>query len=138
MDIISSAAQETIEQSNALLEHTVVPQIETGPPLEHKENINMGEPEDYAAAFFKKQKPVLKSLLNEMSAKQIRRFVMHVAAFPLHNEGEVPKGKEEIFAARIFNEMVHNRMIMQLAAEWKKVEETTKMQTNNETEVTGG
>jgi len=87
---------------------------------------SIGNPEDIAAAFFKKEKPHLKLLLTKMSAKQLRRFVMNVAAFPLVDPGDLPKTPEEKQAAYIFSEMTLNKSLMILAAEMKKAEEAIK------------
>ena len=88
----------------------------------------IGSPEDLAAAFFKKEKPHLKMLLQKMSAKQLRRFVMNVAAFPLVDKGDLPQTEEEKQAAYIFSEMSLNKTLMILSVEMKKAEQTLKAQ----------
>lgn len=88
-------------------------------------------PEDIAAAFFKKEKPRLRGLLMNMSAKQIRRFVMHVAAFPMHDAGDNPKTDAERRAAYLFNEMVTNKTLMILSLEMQKVDEAQKAEGEN-------
>lgn len=86
------------------------------------------QPEDIAAAFFQRSKPVLKKLLGTMSAKQMRRFVMHVGSYPHHDKGDLPRTEEEKKAAYILNEMMFNKTIMQLAAEAQKVDEAQKQE----------
>lgn len=80
------------------------------------------DPADVTAAFFKKQKPVLKRLLSQMSAKQMRRFVMNVAAFPLVDKGDLPQTQQEKDAAYIFSEMSLNKSLMIMTEEFKRTE----------------
>lgn len=93
-----------------------------------QETFNGFAAEDVTAAFFKKQKPVLKSLLSKMSAKAVRRFVMNVAAFPLVDKGDLPQTEEEKQAAYIFSEMTLNKSLMVLTQEMKKVEQAQRQQ----------
>lgn len=105
--------------------------------LELPKNDNIFRPEDIAAAFFMKEKWNLKRILTNMSVKQIRRFVMHVAAYPMHDPGDTPKTDAEKSAAHLFNEMVTNKTMMQLAVEMEKAEAASNkitLEENNKTE----
>lgn len=88
----------------------------------------IGNPEDIAAAFFMKEKPRLKFLLKNLSAKQLRRVIMNVASFPLTDPGDLPKTKEEKDVAYIFSEMTLNKSVMILTKEMQKAEEALKKQ----------
>ena len=100
-------------------------------PVEQTPEVNAAEipkqefqqqmaPADVAAAFFRKEKPVLKMLLAKMSAKEIRRTVMNAAAFPLIDKGDMPTTKEGKRAALLIGEMFLNKSLMVLTEEMNK------------------
>lgn len=90
---------------------------------------SLGSPADLAGAFFRKEKPVLKALLANLSAKQLRRVFMNAAAFPFTDAGDVPRTEVEKKAAYIFSEMTMNKCLMILTRELEKVQEAeTKAQ----------
>lgn len=90
------------------------------PHQQYTDQVN--RPEDVAAAFFKKEKPVLKMLLSKMSAKEIRRTVMNAAAFPLIDKGDVPTTPEGKRAVLLIEEMLMNKSLMVLTQEFQKAE----------------
>lgn len=98
--------------------------------LEVKEEVQHS-PADAAAAFFRLEEPRFKLLLEQMSAKQIRRFVMYVGAFPLTDRYKLQNDLEKR-AAYLFGQMVFNKSIMQLQFEMERVEQAQKLK---ETEV---
>ena len=78
-------------------------------------------PADVAALYFKRHLPVLKELARDLSAKQMRRVFMNVATFPLLGDKYKPQSELEKKACHFFNEMVTERIIMQLQVEQEKV-----------------
>lgn len=112
---------ELLEQQTGTDTEDLLSQESNGTPadLQH-------DPADAAAVFFSREKPMLKSLLNGMSVKQIRRFVIHVASYPLLDAGDVLQSEEEKRAAYLFGEMVWNRVIMQMQVEMEKTEAAMK------------
>lgn len=94
----------------------------------------LGNPEDLAAAFFMKEKPRLKFLLKNLSAKQLRRVIMYVASHPLTDPGDMPRTKDEKDAAYIFSEMSLNKSVLVLSAEMQKAEQALKKQEQEKSE----
>lgn len=114
---------ELLEQQTGTTTETLVNQDNTGTPVDLQH-----DPADAAAVFFSREKPLLVSLLNGMSVKQIRRFVVHVASYPLLGPGDILQSEEEKRAAYLFGQMVWNKSIMQLQLEMEKHEAAMKQQ----------
>lgn len=82
-----------------------------------------GTPGDKAAAFFQRSVVELKSLLEDMSLREIKRMILNVATYPfLDRNYEVKKGSIEAKASYRFNEMVWQKTIMQLQFEQEKAQ----------------
>jgi hypothetical protein len=82
-----------------------------------------GTPADKAAAFFQMSALKLKSLIDNMSLRELKRMVMNVGTYPyLDRNYEVKKGSVEEKATYCFNEMVWQKTIMQLQFEQEKAE----------------
>lgn len=90
------------------------------------------KPEDLAATFFAMQAPKLDNLLNNMSAKQMRRVLFNAVSYPLVDRKYHPRTQEEKDVAYLVGEMVLNRTIMQLSFEMAKADEDMKKQATNE------
>lgn len=95
-------------------------------------------PEDIAAAFFKKEKNSLINLLKTLSAKQMRRTLMHVVSYPMIGPGEIHLSDVEKRCAYLINEMMFNKNVMQLAYEMQKVEAAQNKQEETKTGETNG
>lgn len=78
-------------------------------------------PADVAAAMFARRLPILQNIVRKLSMKQIKRVVMNVASYPLVGDKYKPQDQTEKDAIYHFNEMVTEKMIMQLSLEQEKV-----------------
>lgn len=85
-------------------------------------------PEDIAAAFFKLNFTKLVNITNKMSLRQLKRLVVQVAAYPFTPTAYEPRSQDERIAAYTFNEMVTNKVVMQLAFEAQKIQEKQNAQ----------
>lgn len=92
------------------------------------QQVDTHTPADAAAAFFGMQKTKLAMLLENMSAKQMRRILMNACSFPFVDKQYTPRTDEERSAAYLVGEMLTNRMIMQLQYEMQLAEEAVNNQ----------
>jgi hypothetical protein len=83
-------------------------------------------PEDLAASFFSLEQPKLNKLLNELSQRQLRRLVFQLCSHPFTPTQYVATSEEERKAFYLGDQMIHNRMIMQLHYEMQKADEASK------------
>lgn len=99
-----------------------------------KESMEQHQPADIAAAFFMRQEPKFIQLVNQLSNRGLRRLIMHLALGELANREYPLKDETEKSASYIGNELIFNRVIMQLTAEMQAVEEAQKENPNLLTE----
>lgn len=80
-----------------------------------------GTPADKAAAFFQKSVGDLKHHIDQMSLRALKRMVLYQATYPfLGKEYTLKKGSAEFKAAYRFNEMITQKVLMQLQYEHEK------------------
>ncbi len=80
-----------------------------------------GTPADKAAAFFQKSVMDLKVHIDQMSLRALRRMILYQATYPfLGKEYTLKKGSPEFKAAYRFNEMITQKVLMQLQYEHEK------------------
>ena len=94
------------------------------------------KPEDIAAAFFMRQEPKFIQLVDKLSLRAAKRLIMHLALGPLANKDYKLNTDEEKSAAYIGNELIFNRVIMQLSEEMRVADEAAKANPNLLTEET--
>lgn len=95
-----------------------------------------GTPADKAAAFFQKSVVDLKAHIDQMSLRALRRMVLYQATYPfLGKEYTLKNGSPEYKAAYRFNEMITQKVLMQLQYEHEKAVkamEDGKVESNNQ------
>ncbi len=80
-----------------------------------------GTPADKAAAFFQKSVMDLKIHIDQMSLRSLKRMILYQATYPfLGKEYTLKKGSPEFKAAYRFNEMITQKVLMQLQYEHEK------------------
>jgi hypothetical protein len=97
-------------------------------------------PSDIASAFYALNEKKLKRCLEKLSVRQLRRVIMLVASYPLRDVYKT-NNIDERGASYLLNEMVMNKVIMQLQVESERAEAAQKAEeereklntTNNET-----
>ena len=90
-------------------------------------------PEDLAAAFFSLNHKRLLQGFNQMSKRQLIRVCYHIACMGLHDTKAALQDEVEKRCAYVMNEMITNRVIMQLHMEMEKAEKAslTEASTND-------
>lgn len=122
-----------LELSTPLDEALASPEtLEKALVAKEEESQQQHTPADVAAMYFKRHLPVLKELTRDLSAKQMRRVFMNVATYPLLGDKYKPQSELEKKACHFFNEMVTERIIMQLQVEQEKVLKAMEQKQNNE------
>lgn len=96
-----------------------------------KDQINRHNPEDVAAAFFKMEQPKFKKLIESLSHRQLKRLVFQLVSGPLVQQQYVATSEEEKRAYYLGDQMIYNRMIMQLSMEMQKAEEAVQKEKQN-------
>lgn len=95
-----------------------------------------GTPADKAAAFFQRSVDDLKIHIEPMSKRALKRMILYQATFPfLGKEYTLKKGSPEYKAAYRFNEMITQKVLMQLQFEHEKAMkamEDGKSESNNQ------
>lgn len=89
-------------------------------------------PEDLAAAFFTLNHKRLIQGLNHMSKRQLIRVCYHLAAMGLKDVKADLKDDIEKRCAYVMNEMIYNRVIMQLQAEMEKADRAAEKELSKE------
>lgn len=110
---------------------------ETTEQLENIIKTEQNKAEDVAAAFFSLEYPRYVTLINQMSQKEMKRLLIHLAAGELAKENKPLVTELEKQAFYVGNEMIRNRTIMQLHYEMMRVEQAMK-QNNNDDNTTKG
>lgn len=95
---------------------------------ELEKNMEKHNAEDIAAAFFTLEQPNLKRLLDDLSQRQMRRLIFQLVSYPFTPKEYKPTDELEKKAFYLGNEMIQNRMIMQLSLEMQKVQEAEQKQ----------
>ena len=94
---------------------------------------SMGTPADIAAAFFKMNLPRLKTLLDTLSSREIKRAVICAAAYPLVPKDYKPRSQQESQLARSIEQMVACKVLMEEQVKLEKIDKAQKTEdTNNE------
>ena len=122
-----------LELSTPLDEALASPEtLEKALVAKEEESQQQHTPADVAAMYFKRHLPVLKELTRDLSAKQMSRVFMNLATYPLLGDKYKPQSELEKKACHFFNEMVTERIIMQLQVEQEKVLKAMEQKQNNE------
>lgn len=87
------------------------------------ESVQKEKPEDMAAAFFSLQQPRFKFTVDQLSQRQLKRLIFQLVSHPFTPSQYQPSSQLEKDAFYLGNEMIHNRMLMQLSYEMQKAEE---------------
>ena len=95
-------------------------------PSDAQAQTEQPNPEDLAASFFSLEQPKLNKLLLELSQRQLRRLVFQLVSHPFTPTQYVATSEEERKAFYLGDQMIHNRMIMQLHFEMQKADEAAK------------
>lgn len=93
---------------------------------EQLKDIDKHNPEDIAAVFFQRHESEYVKYVNTLSNRGLKRLCMHLALGPLANKDYKMKDNNEKHAAYIGNELVMERVLMQLSVEVQKAEEAQK------------
>lgn len=99
-------------------------------------------PEDIAAVFFQRHTPVFINAVNKLSFRQLKRVLINLTLGPLAPREYLPSKEIEKHAAYIGNELIFERVIMQLHVEMQRAQEaenktltseenSNKMETSN-------
>jgi hypothetical protein len=88
-------------------------------------------PADMAAIFFKMHQPRLNMIINQLSAKQLRRVIFNATSYPFVSREYAPRDENEKAAAFLMSEMMLNKAIMQLQFEMEKAEKAFLEQQNS-------
>jgi len=96
-------------------------------PHEFKDDATQMRPEDYspedlAAAFFTLNHKRLLQGLHMMSKRQLIRVCYHISAMGLKDTKAALQDEIEKRCAYVMNEMIYNRVVMQLHAEMEKAD----------------
>lgn len=82
-------------------------------------------PADIAAAFFDKNKRLLKTKLSTLSQRQLKRVLFNAAAYPFTDAEYKPRTEEEKSVIYLLSEMMLNKAIMQLQFEMERAEKAS-------------
>lgn len=128
----SQAEEQITEVPNLNIDTNVEPLVKDMTREQVTQNMEKHAPEDIAAAFFGMEQPNLKRLIDGLSHRQLKRLVFQLVSHPFTPAQYVPTSEEEKKAFYLGNEMIQNRMIMQLSMEMQKVHEAEQKQLNND------
>ncbi len=81
------------------------------------------QPEDTMAAFFKQNENKLSVLIKKLGLKQLRRATMNAASGGLMNKEYILKSDDEKSFAYTLNDIITQRVCMQLAVEMERAAE---------------
>lgn len=106
--------------------------------LQNELSKDIGSPADLAAAFFDKHLFALKTRVNMLSLRQLKRVMMSVASYPFAKVEYEPRSGIEKEVAYHFDQLIHTKAIMQLEFEREKVLKAMEDEEKNKTELSKG
>jgi len=126
-----------MSEDNSPKQEILNPNDMTREQLENELKTQTGlSPEDVAAAFFQLEYPRFKGMLSVLSRNELERLCLNLAAKELVPDANKLKTDKERSAMYLGDQMIFNRVVMQLTVEMQKAEEAQKILEQNKTEET--
>ncbi len=94
------------------------------------EQLKNQNPEDLAAAFFSLEQPRFKKIVDGLSQRQLKRLLFQLVSHPFTPQQYAPSNQDEKDAFYLGDQMIHNRMIMQLHYEMQRAEQAQQAMDN--------